>query len=218
MTDGMHCSPHTKIDQLDCLFILPLLAAASILIFTLQYLLPRLYRFISTKFSSRPKYEPIFEDDTPPPAPATYMPSQGLFKDFKNHLDSVGVVAWVFEFLKLLTIATLFALSIYATVVAHAPYAHSHLGKSKVVHGLGNGTELVDGVLGARGVEQEDGWFEAMKGKGKHGMGKKHKHKKGGKDKVQFDYVTQEWAEFGAAVFYVSTKVQVRRCVLTEVS
>lgn len=128
-----------------------------------------------------------------------------MFTDFKKHLDSVGVVAWVFEFLKLLTITTLFALSIYATVVAHAPYTHSHLGKNnKTVHGHGNGSELVDGGVFARGMVEEDGLFEALKGKGKHGMGKKHKHRKGKKEKAQFDYVTQEWAEFGATVFYVS--------------
>jgi hypothetical protein len=164
------------------------MAAISLVILLIQAFGPRIYRFINKKLAARRGYDTVIteEDETETaPAPKTYMPSEGLGKDLMKHIKLVGVVAWVFDLLRLLVIMTLFALSIYATVVAHAPVAHGHPGKQGA-HGLG-----------------EDGEMTASRGKGRHGNGNGKKHRKN--RKANFDFVTQEWAEFGLTVFFVST-------------
>lgn len=173
---------------MDCLFLLPIFAGVSLLVLLVQCFGPQTYRFVSQKISNMRGYEavPVEDDEEPeaPPAPKTYMPSEGLAKDFMKRVRDVGVVAWTFDLFRLLLVMTLLALSIYATVVAHAPALHGHPGETQNKSSDESGTDI----------------FEALRKKG----GKKHRKNR----KAKFDFVTQEWIEFGTTVFYVSCRAE----------
>ena len=169
---------------MDCLFLLPIFAGISLLILLVQRFGPQAYRYATQKISSLRGYEAVhIEDDEEPEAPSapkTYMPSEGLAKDVMKRVNEVGLVAWIFDLFRFLLVVTLLALSIYATVVAHAPALHGH----------------PDGMPEKGLMQREDDVFESLRKKG----GKKHRKNR----KTKFDFVTQEWVEFGTTVFYVS--------------
>jgi hypothetical protein len=173
---------------MDCLFLVPIIAGISLLALCFQIFGPKIYRIVKQKWAARQGYEAVSHDEQDdfeaPPATQTYMPSEGLAKDFMKRIRAVGVIAWILDFLRLLSVITLLALSIYATVVAHAPAAHVHPGSP--------------GKAVASPSENDD-IFAVMKGKG-HKNGKKHRKNR----KANFDFVTQEWIEFGMTIFYVS--------------
>lgn len=174
---------------MDTLFLLPILAGLSIVILLARAFGPPVYKWFSLRVAAWRGYEPVVTEeqgtaDASPAQNPSYMPSEGLYIDFINHIRSVGVVPWVFELLRLLLIITLLTLSIYAAAVAHIPIAHRH-----------------EGVV-AVGIEGEnEGWLSILKGKGRHG-GKRRKHKN---RKAELDFVKEEWLEFGNTVFYVSS-------------
>lgn len=101
------------------LFLLPLLVVLSSFILLASYLVPKLYRCIVAR--SR---QPIFLDDDETVVqvvPEPYMPSQGLWSDFTAHIRRLrtnGTTIVVLDVLRLLCIAALLGLSIYATVLA----------------------------------------------------------------------------------------------------
>lgn len=169
---------------MDCLFLLPIFAGISLLILLGQRFGPPAYQFATQKISNLRGYEavPVEDEEEPeaPPAPKTYMPSEGLAKDFMKRVRDVGLVAWMFDLFRLLLVMTLLALSIYATVVAHAPAFHGHPNGNQE-KGFG---------------ESEADRFDILRKKG----GKKHRKNR----KANFDFVTQEWIEFGTTCFYVS--------------
>jgi len=173
---------------MDCLFLVPIIAGISLLALCLQIFGPKIHKFVKQKWSARQGYEVVssHEQDEPeaPPATRTYMPSEGLAKDFMKRIRNVGVIAWILDFLRLLTVITLLALSIYATVVAHAPAAHIHPGSPGKAIASSNENDDISAL---------------MKGKGRKN-GKKHRKNR----KANFDFVTQEWIEFGMTIFYVS--------------
>ena len=173
---------------MDCLFLVPIIAGISLLALLVQIFGPRIFKFVRHKWAARQGYEAVSYDEQDeveaPPAPRTYMPSEGLAKDFMKRIRTVGVIAWILDFLRLLSVITLLALSIYATVVAHAPAAHGHPGSPAKAAALSS---------------ENDDILEVMKGKG-HKNGKKHRKNR----KANFDFVTQEWIEFGMTIFYVS--------------
>lgn len=105
------------------------------------------------------------------------MPSKGLFNDFKAHVADIGGYIFGFELARLVCLAALLALSIYATVVAQAP----RLPNDRLSPLVLTGDESV-----------------LSKKHRKHGK-KKHKQNSG-----LNDLSTQEWAEFSVAGFYVS--------------
>jgi hypothetical protein len=173
---------------MDCLFLVPIIAGVSLLVLLIQIFGPKIYKFFKRNWATRQGYQAVSYDEQDeteaPPAPQTYMPSEGLAKDFMKRIRTVGVIAWILDLSRLLIIITLLALSIYATVVAHAPAAHGHPGNS------GKATLFSD---------ENAEFFETMKGKGRKN-GKKHRKNR----KANFDFATQEWIEFGMTIFYVS--------------
>lgn len=133
------------------LFLLPICAALSLVILTLRLIIPRIIRFIRRRRSGQ--YQPLLVDedeDVPQPSP-TYQPSQGLMSDVVAHIRSLQALGkWLFglEVIRLLCIATLLGLSIYAVIQAESPE-----------------------------LETKDGLLEiSKKWGGKHGK-KKHRHR-----------------------------------------
>jgi hypothetical protein len=172
--------PH-HIGRLDTLFLLPALVGLSIALIIITLLYKPVTNWLKRTFGKHKTYTPIFEDDgdyeQATPAPA-YMPSKGLFNDLRAHVDDIGGYIFGFELARLVCLAALLGLSIYATIVAQAP-------------------SLPKQQAGAMGLE--DGSVEAMRKKhGKHGK-KKHRQK----NPALNDLSTQEWAEFSVSAFYV---------------
>lgn len=162
------------------LFILPLLVIVSAVTLLLSYLVPKIRSCIAER-----RRQPIFlgddevvaEVEAEIPQPQTYMPSQGYWSDFANHIKRLrtnGTAIVLLDVLRLLCLSALLALSIYATILAEAPDEGKHGGNSHA---------------------HADGFLEALK-----------KKKKKKKNKSVLDqYSTLEWGEFGASIFYVST-------------
>lgn len=174
---------------MDTLFLLPILIGASILCIALTLTYRPATRWFSRNFGRRKTHAPLFqdeaEDEQPAPAPA-YMPSKGLFNDFKAHVADIGGYIFGFELARLVCLAALLALSIYATTVAQAPRPP----KDRLSPLLLTEDESV-----------------LSKRHRKHGK-KKHKQNSN-------DLSTQEWAEFSVAGFYVSPAER-RSCLSTE--
>jgi hypothetical protein len=164
------------------LFILPILVAASVLVFLLTWLVPKLYRFVRKRIARRNDYEAISSEDEDAeevsPRTPTHLPSHGLASDFRAHIRSLrdaGSVLFALETLRTLALCALLGLSIWAAIQAETPMV----------------TSLLSGT--------EENEVEASK---KH-WGKKKKHK-GHHDKSTFDqYSSLEWGEFGMCGFYV---------------
>jgi hypothetical protein len=167
------------------------LVAASILVLFLTFSVPRIYRWISKRFSSSAEYDLLVDEDADaeaetdvPLTPAPVMPSNGLVSDFKAHVRSLqeyGSILFAMEVLRVLCIGALLGLSIYAAIQAEpAPKT--------------SGTSMEDDGLGG-------GHMEVLK---KHKK-KKGKHHKAHHDKLILgEYTPLELGEFGATAFYVS--------------
>lgn len=170
---------------MDTLFLLPILIGASLLYIALTVAYRPVTNWFSRHFGRKRSYAPIFEDDgdyaQSAPAPA-YMPSKGLFNDFKAHVDDIGRYIFGFELARLVCLGALLGLSIYATIAAQAP----RLPNDRV--------NLLD-FTGEESV--------LSKKHRKHGK-KKHKQNVG-----LNDLSTQEWAEFSVAGFYVNQTARV---------
>ena len=176
------------------LFLLPILAIASIVILLITLISPPIYRFIY-RHVFRKRYQPIRledddadadetapEPDTPAEQPV-FMPSRGFLSDFKAHVRSLqeyGSILFALEVLRVLALGALLGLSIYATIKAEPPSP-----VEQIVLGYGDGEML----------EITKKW------------GKKKHHKQKHKHKYQPDwnyYSHLEWEEFGVSGFYVS--------------
>jgi hypothetical protein len=165
---------------MDTLFLLPILIGASLLCIALTVAYRPVTHWFSRKFGRRRTHAPIFEDegdyDQTAPTPA-YMPSKGLFNDFKAHVDDIGRYIFGFELARLVCLGALLGLSIYATIAAQAP----RLPNDRV--------NLLD-LTGEEGVLSK-----------KH---RKHGRKKHKQNPALDELSMQEWAEFSVAGFYVS--------------
>jgi hypothetical protein len=181
-TDGLtlYDSPPHHIGRLDTLFLLPVWAVASLILIGLTLAYRPVSSWIQKMFGRRKTYAPIFEDDEDDgqAAPtATYMPSKGLFNDFKSHVDDIGRYIFGFELARLACLMALLGLSIYATIFAEAPsLPKNRIGSAKI----------------------DDGSLDIMKKK--HAKHRKNKHRN---NSTLNDLSTQEWAEFSVSVFYV---------------
>ena len=167
------------------LYLLPIVAASSIVILIATYLVPLAYRSCRKLFSRRADYQPILvdEDDVEEPSPPSLgvLPSRGLISDFRKHVRSLqeyGSILFAMEVVRALCLCTLLGLSIYAAIKAEAP-----------------------GVVSAT----ESGWdLKITKHSAKKHKGKNHKGHKGHHDKSTLDeYSSLEWGEFGVCAFYV---------------
>ncbi|KAL1411644.1 hypothetical protein Q8F55_002608 [Vanrija albida] len=124
--------PHPKpIFVRHTLYILPLLVLISATTLLLSYLLPPIYRFIRNRVFP-PARQPIFIDDDEPevievaaaPPLAPYLPTKGLWEDFKAHVKRLrlhGTMIVALEVLRFALLGALLGLSIYATVLAESP-------------------------------------------------------------------------------------------------
>lgn len=147
------------------------------MILALRLVVPRVIRFIRRRRQSA-QYQPLAveEDEEVPQPSTTYQPSQGLVSDVIAHIRSMQALGkWLFglEVIRLLCIAGLLGLSIYAVIQAESP---PELGTLD--------TEL----------EVNKKWG------GKHRK-KKHRHRH--PKPVFDYYSHLEWAEFGVCTYYV---------------
>ncbi|KAJ9125510.1 hypothetical protein QFC22_000471 [Naganishia vaughanmartiniae] len=174
-----HTPPH-HIGRLDTLFLLPVWAAASLVLIGLTLAYRPVSSWMKKTFGKRKTYAPFFEDeeDDGQAAPtATYMPSKGLFNDFKAHVDDIGRYIFGFELARLACLMALLGLSIYATIYAEAP-------------------TLPKNQVGPAGID--NGSLDILKKK--HSKHRKNKHRN---NSTLNDLSTQEWAEFSVSVFYM---------------
>ena len=173
----------------DNLLLLPVLVVASLVALVASFVLPRLYRYVR-KHVFRPAYElvrpaddradhsdPRVVDDDP--SPGHYMPSNGITSDFWAYLASMreyGSVLFALEVLRLLCLAALLGLTIWAAVQAEPPREAS----------------LDDG---------QGDFRDTSKSHKKHKNKNKHKHKHD--TSLVDDYSLPEVEEFGLCIFYV---------------
>ncbi|WWC68639.1 uncharacterized protein I206_102570 [Kwoniella pini CBS 10737] len=172
------------------LFFFPILVFISAGILLLSFTIPRIYRFIKSLLPKK-EYQPILVDEdgddveeieTAQPSPAEpYMPSGGLWSDFRAHIRSMkeyGSILFFLEVIRTLCIATLLGLTVYAAIQAESPDNKASLLQD-------------DDMMGVEGH-----W-------GKHKKDKKKKHRKPKMD----DYTSLEWGEFGVVGFYTYTLI-----------
>jgi hypothetical protein len=169
---------------MESLYLLPILVAVSVTLLLIHLATPHIQKYIKSKFCSRKGYSPLFEDDEPQANPATQLPSQGLVKDLTAHIQAIGIWIFSFEVARALCLATLLGLSIYATIIAEGPGAHTN-DLDVLKHGLGG----------------------KRRKKHKH---RKHRNK----DPLGVDeWSSMEWQEFAVSAFYVSSYARNRRKV-----
>ncbi|WWC60298.1 uncharacterized protein I303_102867 [Kwoniella dejecticola CBS 10117] len=174
------------------LFFFPILVFISAGILLLSFTIPRIYRFIISLFPKK-EYQPILADEdgdeveeieSAQPSPAEpYMPSGGLWSDFRAHIRSMkeyGSILFFLEVLRTLCIATLLGLTVYAAIQAESP-------DDQARPSLMNDDEAID-ITGHWGKKK------------KH---RKQKHRKPTLD----DYSSLEWGEFGVVGFYTYTLI-----------
>jgi hypothetical protein len=105
------------------LLLLPLLVLASLGVLLLSWLVPKLWKLFRTHIL---RYQPIAleDDDEDEPEPVRYMPSAGLWSDFRAHVRSfkdTGSVLFALEIVRTLALGALLGLTIYAAIQAEPP-------------------------------------------------------------------------------------------------
>lgn len=117
--------PPTWIGKFDTLFLLPLLILLSLFLLAVHFVFPTVYKSLRNRLSRTKPYQPIFTDDedfeAAPVAPRAVFPSEGLFKDFTEHVKAIGVSDFLFEVIRVACLAALCGLSIYAAIISTNP-------------------------------------------------------------------------------------------------
>ncbi|WWC87878.1 uncharacterized protein L201_002776 [Kwoniella dendrophila CBS 6074] len=180
------------------LFFFPILVFISAGILLLSFAIPRIYRFIKSLLPNRQKeYQPLLVDEedegeidsSGPSTPSQpYMPSGGLWSDFRAHIRSMkeyGSILFLLEVLRALCLATLLGLTVFAAIHAESP------------------NQKINSSPSFTGLDEDDNVIDVQGHWGKH---KKHKKKKHRKTRVD-DYSSLEWGEFGVCGFYTYTLI-----------